>query len=353
MRFIGNKENLLDRIYFVLSRRGITGKTFFDFFSGTTSVARFFKRKGYKVFSSDLLYLSYCLQRAYVTNNAEPKFAKLLPIIGNSNNNLFESMLDSVLYFLNEMQPVKGFIYENYSVGGTKDLPRPRMYLSDENAKKIDAIRQKIEEWHIGALLSEDEYFILLACLVESVGFFSNISGVYAAFQKQWDARALKPFIIKPIELVYNKENNRSFHANSMDLIKDIDTDILYLDPPYNERQYAPNYHLLETIAKYDSPQIHGITGMRDYSNQKSSFCNKGSALRELDIIAKTAKYKYLILSYNTEGIMPQKDIKATLGQYGDVEVVEFEYLRFKSNNNGESKTKKHVHEQLYILKKV
>lgn len=128
---------------------------------------------------------------------------------------------------------------------------------------------------------------------------------------------------------------------------------LLYLDPPYNERQYAPNYHLLETIAKYDNPKIHGITGMRDYSGQKSSFCNKDSALRELDKVAKHAKYSYLLLSYNTEGIMRQQDIESILKQYGTLEIVEFEYLRFKSNNNGESKTKKHIQEQLYILKRL
>jgi len=350
MRFIGNKENLIDRIYNALLQRNIHGKTFFDFFSGTASVASFFKKKGYKVFSSDLLYFSYCMQRAYITNNAEPKFKKLLPSIKILKNKLFASNLDNVLDFLNEIKPVKGFIYKNYSIGGTANLPQPRMYLSDDNAKKIDAIRIQIENWKIANLLTKDEYFILITCLIESVSFFSNVSGVYAAFQKKWDPRALKPFFIKPISLVFNKEQNYVFNKNSIELIQDIDVDIIYLDPPYNERQYAPNYHLIETIAKYDNPIIRGITGIRDYSNQKSSFCNKVSALLELDNIAKNAKCKYLLLSYNTEGIMPQKNIEAILSKYGKLEVIEFDYLRFKSNNNGESKTKKHIFEQLYIL---
>jgi adenine-specific DNA-methyltransferase len=176
------------------------------------------------------------------------------------------------------------------------------------------------------------------------------VAGVYAAFQKKWDKRALKSFTLRTIDLVYNKQKNEVFNMDSMQLIDTIDTDILYLDPPYNERQYAPNYHILETIAKYDNPVIKGITGMRDYSKQKSLFCNKDTALQSLDKIANTVKYKHLILSYNSEGIMASKKIVETLQKYGNVELVEFDYLRFKSNSNGESQTKKHIHEQLYIL---
>ena len=351
MRFIGNKENLLTKIDFELAKRNITGKTFFDFFSGTVSVGRFFKKKGYQVFSSDLLYFSYCLQQAYIINNSEPQFSKKLSIIDNKSQSLIEFPLEKVLHFLNNIKPLPGFIYENYSVAGTSNLLQPRMYLSDENAQKIDAIRTQIEEWQLADLLTSNEYFILITCLIESVSFFSNVSGVYAAFQKKWDPRALKPFVLKSIELVYNNQNNQAFNTDSLSLINGIEVDILYIDPPYNERQYAPNYHLLETLARYDKPIIHGITGMRDYSQQKSSFCNKSTALQDLNKIAKEAMYKYLILSYNSEGIMKQTDIKTTLGRYGDLELLEFENLRFKSNNNGESKTKKHIFEQLYILR--
>ncbi|MCA6069579.1 MAG: DNA adenine methylase [Endomicrobium sp.] len=352
MRFIGNKENLLNNIHYTLDKRNIKGNSFFDFFSGTSNVARFFKKKGYKVCSSDLLYFSYCMQYAYIKNNSLPKFKKILPLIDTQQINLITSPLDLVLDFLNNIEPIKGFIYNNYSMGGTSALEKPRMYFSDENAQKIDSIRTQIEEWKSNKLLTKDEYFILLTSLIESISFYSNISGVYAAFQKKWDERALKKFTLRPIELVFNKENNEVFNVDSMTLINDIKTDILYLDPPYNERQYAPNYHILETIAKYDNPIVKGITGMRDYHDQKSSFCNKDMALQSLNNIAKNAKYKHLVLSYNSEGIMPSKKIIEVLSRYGNVELVEFEYLRFKSNNNGESKTKKHISEQLYILAK-
>ena len=353
MRFIGNKANIVERIDFILQTYGIKGNVFFDFFSGTTSVARFYKKKNYKIYSCDLLYMSYCLQKAYIENNTEPIFQNLLPKLNTKSCLLFASPLDIVVEYLNKYTPpMKGFVYKNYTPGGSATLDKPRKYFSDQNGKKIDGIRTQIEYWKEEKLISENEYFILLACLIETVPFYANISGVYAAFQKNWDNRAIKPLALRTIDIIKNDHENTVYNTDSMDICEQTETDILYIDPPYNERQYAPNYHILETIAKYDNPKIKGVTGMRDYDSQKSKFCNPQSAMLELDKVAKTGKYKYLVLSYNSEGIMPQSQIVETLQQYGDLELQQFEYLRFKSNNNGSSKTKKHIFEQLYILAK-
>mgnify|MGYP001619429290 FL=1 len=350
MRFIGNKEKLVDRIYQVVSATNTKGGSFCDFFSGTSNVGRYFKEKGFEILSSDLLYFSYVLQKAYIENNSEPKFKKLLKKINVSSNSLFSSPFDLVRNYLNKLKGVKGFIYKNYTEEGTVGKEFVRKYFTPENGKKIDAIRTKIEEWRKEKLVNDSEYFVLLASLIESVPFYANISGVYAAFLKQYDPRALKTLEIKPISF-YSGEKEHSVHnKNSMELIDTIDVDILYLDPPYNHRQYAPNYHLLETIALYDNPKIKGITGMRDYKNQKSEFCNKDTALQALEKIAKTAKYKHLILSYNSEGTMPEKEILSVLKKYGKVTLQNIDYLRFKSNSNGDSKHKKIIQEQLYVL---
>ena len=353
MRFIGNKENLLNNIYSELSIRNIKGNSFFDFFAGTGNVGKFFKEKGYQVFSSDVLYFSYVLQRAYIQNNNVVTFNKLIKKFNIKNtNDFFSTPLDSIVDFLNQIEPKKGFIYKNYAPSGTVNLEQPRMYFNDGNAQKIDAIRETINIWKYEELISDNEYYILIACLIETVPFYANISGVYAAFNKKWDPRAKKELVLRSIKLILNDKTNESFNCNSIELLKKIKTDIIYLDPPYNHRQYAPNYHLLETIAKYDSPTIKGITGMRNYDDQKSNFCNKLKALKELEKIASEAQYKYLILSYNSEGIMQQGNILDILQKFGIVELIEFSYRRYKSNNNGLSKTKKNVQEQLYILER-
>ncbi len=352
MRFIGNKENLVEKIYQIMQSKNITGNSFFDFFAGTTNVGRFFKKIDYQVYSSDLLYFSYILQRAYIQNNQDLIFDKLLKTINIKSNSLFATPLYLVVEYLNNLEISGGFIFQNYTPEGTANLEIPRMYYTAENGKIIDTIRQQIENWNNENLLTENEYFALLACLIETVPFYANVSGVYAAFQKQWDPRAVKKMQLRPIETVKNNQLNYAYNDNSVNLLEQVSADIFYLDPPYNQRQYAPNYHLMETIAKYDNPEIKGVSGMRNYENQKSLFCNAETGLQELYKIAKNGKYKWLILSYNTEGIMPKQKIISVLEQFGTVELVEFDYLRFKSNSNGDSKHKKYIQEQLYILRK-
>lgn len=351
MRYIGNKENIIDKIYAILIKHKVTGNSFFDFFSGTTNVARFYKKLGYKIYSSDVMYMSYCLQKAYIENGEAPSFRNLLPHININSARLFASPLELVLEYLDAIPDIKGFIFKNYTPEGTKNLSQPRMYFSNENGMRIDAIRQRIELWRNKDLISDSEYFVLLTCLIETISFYANIAGVYAAFHKKWDPRAIKKLKMRPIQIIPNMTKNYVHYGDSLEIVGNYEVDILYLDPPYNERQYLPNYHLVETIAAYDNPEICGVTGMRGYENKKSTFCNAKTALRDLDFVAKNGKYKYLVLSYNSEGIMPQSDIITTLSKYGEVVLEEFQYLRFKSNNNGLSKTKKHINEQLYILK--
>ena len=355
MRYIGNKENIISQIDNILEKRNIKGNTFFDFFSGTTSVAKYYKKKGYTIQSSDLMYMSFCLQKAYIENNEEePLFERIIPVIDSTkiNDTLFKTPFDIVIEYLNQIPDKKGFIYENYTPSGTKNLDIPRMYFSDENGLRIDAIRQEIENWKRENLLLENEYYILLSCLIETVSFYANVAGVYAAFYKKWDPRAVKRLELRRIELYNNQKKNIVHNLNSLDLVENINTDILYLDPPYNERQYLPNYHILETIAKYDNPTIKGVTGIRDYENKKSTFCNPKTALRDLELIIQKSNFKHLILSYNSEGIMSQEDIMALMSNYGKVAFEQFLYARFKSNNKGLSKTKKTVYEQVYILTK-
>ncbi len=352
MRYIGNKENLCDKIFHIMQSKNIKGSSFFDIFAGTTSVGQYFKQKGYQIFSSDLMYFSYVLQKAYIYNNEEILFENLLDIIPTNASNLFVTNLEKVIDYLNTIPQKQGFIYENYTPSGTKDLETPRMFFSDENGKIIDAIRLQIEDWKNQKLISENEYFILVACLIETVSFYANVAGVYAAFHKKWDPRAVKKMILRPIKIISNNKGNKVFNLNSVELLDEVQADIFYLDPPYNQRQYAPNYHLLETIAKYDNPIIKGVSGIRDYQEQKSKFCNAKTALTELDLIAQKGNFNHLVLSYNSEGIMPSENIISILEKYGKTELIEFDYLRFKSNNNGKSKHKKYIKEQLYILKK-
>jgi adenine-specific DNA-methyltransferase len=354
MRFIGNKTKLLVYIHEILRKHdALPGHTFFDFFAGTASVGKYFKEKGYLVSSSDILYFSFVLQEAYIGTTREPLFKQLLEKLPKAASGAGYTGYELTLRYLNSVPGVEGFIYQNYTEEGTANFDTTRKFFKGENGKKIDAIRILIEEWYRKQWVSREEYYVLLATLIESVPFYANISGVYAAFLKDYDPRAKKDFVLRPIKLTNMGPTGRAYNRNSMEMLKDINTDILYLDPPYNARQYAPNYHVLETIARYDNPKIKGVAGIRPYETQKSEFCNVQTALAALDTIANTATYKVLALSYNSEGIMPAKEILKILSKYGDTHKYEVDYRRFKSNSGGALQRKTvPVKEQLYVLKK-
>ena len=357
MRFIGCKENLLDFIETLVKQKDVKGNVFCDLFAGTGSVAKHFKKLGYKIISSDLLFFSYVLQKVYIEQNQYPKFTKLLKHlkIDPIEETLFTSDSQNakgIIKYLNNLEGIEGFIYKNYSPEGTRGQTYSRKYFTGDNSKRIDAIREKIEEWKKSNLINEQEYYFLLASLIEAVPFVANISGTYSAFLKEWDKRAFKKLTLEVPEIIKSNETHKVYHTDGLKVLDQVKgIDILYLDPPYNERQYAPNYHILETIAKWDNPQIKGITGMRPYENQKSDFCNSKTGIKALGEIIKKNNFKHLLLSYNDDGIMPESEILKLFNNAGKSEITEQSYQRYKSNSNGEQKDG--VKEKIYYLKSV
>src|SRR3990167_5304080 len=271
MRFIGCKDNLLQDIETFVSSHGIRGNSFCDLFSGTGSVGKHFKKLGYKIISTDLLFFSYVLQKVYIELNRYPQFDKLIKNLGLSPEKetlfTYESVnAEEIIRYLNDLPPIKGFIYKNYSPEGTAQSKYIRKYFTGQNATKIDAVRQKVEEWKRQGLIDDDEYYFLVCAVIEAVPFVANISGTYAAFLKKWDPRAHKTFMLEVPKIIESNQKHIVHNINGLNLLDEVkNIDILYLDPPYNERQYAPNYHILETIALWDNPKIKGVTGMREY----------------------------------------------------------------------------------------
>lgn len=328
MRFIGSKIQLLDHIKRVVDEKAPDAETFCDIFSGTAAVARYFKQ-WYQVYSNDLLYFSYVLQRGTVENDSVPTFEKLQSNLGISDpisylNELPLEQMDA------ELSVEKRFFQNTYAPDGG------RMYMNNDNALRIDFARNKAEEWKQEKLLSDDEYFYLVACIVEGIPFISNTSGTYGAFHKTWERRSYKTYEVYRLDVCHNGKKNRSFNVDGVELLQKINGDVLYIDPPYNNRQYLPNYHVLETAARYDFPEVRGVTGQRPYGNAKSDFCLKKKALPAFEQLIKNAQFKHILLSYSTDGLMNIDNMEAIMKQYGKPEtfqVYEIPYRRYKSRN--------------------
>lgn len=350
MNYIGSKLSLLDflgeSIDKVVDKKSYV---FCDLFAGTGIVGSYFKKKGYKIVANDLQYYSYILNRHYIGNHKELVFTKLIKEIPELKNIETKDRKNFICEYLSSLKGKKGFIYKNYCLGGTKNETEPRQYFSDKNGMKCDAIRQKIESWKKDNLISDDEYYFLIASLIESIDKYANTASVYGAFLKQLKKSAQNNLILKPAELIINDQDHAVFNDDINKVINEVKGDILYLDPPYNQRQYATNYHILETVARYDNPKIYGKTGLREYQSQKSLYCSRGQVKKAFKDLILKAKVKYIFLSYNNEGLMTPGDIKEIMSLRGKYGKFTKEYNRFKADksdnrNYKANKTTEYLH---------
>jgi len=324
MNYIGSKYKLSNWIKEEINRKvEVKDKVFCDIFSGTGIIGRVFKRDVKKVIANDIEYYAYVLNRNYIGNHKNLK--EKLKVIEYLNN---LSLRDD------------GFIYNNYC------SPSNRLYFSDENGKKIDTIRMEIEKFKD----DEDLYYFLLASLIESADKVANTASVYGAFLKKLKKSAQKELVLEPAIYEENDNEHLVFRNDANELIKNIKGDILYLDPPYNSRQYGANYHLLNTIAEYKEFEPKGKTGLREYF--KSPWCQKGKVKKVFEDLIKEANFEWIFLSYNNEGLMKEEEIKEIMSNYGRYELIKKEYQRYKADKNREYKDNK-TYEYLHILRKI
>lgn len=329
MNYIGSKYSLLpflEQVY--CSVADGSEKVFCDLFAGTGSVGRLFKRLGLRVIANDLQYYAYVLNKAYIEINEPPKFLKLRKkyrAAVASNRARSDDPVIEALAFITNLPGRAGFIARNY--GPDAD----RLYYTSENARKADAIRQAIERWRKQQVITEQEYFYILCSLLEAIDQVANTASVYGAFLKKFKDSARKPLILRPLDLSNHVKGCKAFNEDANVLIRKLKCDVLYLDPPYNHRQYGANYHVLETIAAYDNPELTGITGMRSY--QRSRYCQPKSAKDALAHLVRSASAKHILLSYNDEGLLSRDDVREILSLRGEPVTFSKAYNRFKADN--------------------
>jgi adenine-specific DNA-methyltransferase len=226
---------------------------------------------------------------------------------------------------LNALPGERDFIHAHYSPAGG------RMYLTEENAARVDAIRSKIRAWEPALTLGE--HARLLADLVMAVSAVSNTAGTYGCYLKRWKARALVPLDLKPVARGPAGGGHAVYCCDAETVAPRLNSPVVYADPPYTKRQYAAYYHLLETIVLGDEPELTGSTGLRPWHDKDSDWCHRRRAPDALRRLLEKLRCEHFFLSYNEDGQIPDGLIREILGTRGRLEVHETSYRRYRSSS--------------------
>lgn len=335
LNYIGSKRSLIDFLKESIDNVVVNKKdyTFCDLFSGTGIVGFTIGKEFQSIITNDMEYYSFVINKGlYVP---------------------FTAFLKEKISYLNDIADIEtnkgnGYIIEHYS--------EPRLFFTKDNARRIDVIRTELNNMLSSKKITDNDFYFLLGSLILSADKVSNTASVYGAYLKQFKTSAKKVLKLEPLHdcnddvksIVLNCDINRIDECKELD---NKNLDVVYLDPPYNNRQYGANYCPLNYIARYDNNiSVKGKTGLLENYN-KSSFCRK-KGLKELfeDLINKLVKKsaKYIFISYNNEGLLSISELREILTKYGKVVLKEKKYKRFKSSIEDDSNDS--VQELLWCL---
>ncbi len=273
-RYLGNKNNILLFIENIIKNEIGNFSSFCDIFAGTGVVGNYFNQKNKKIILNDLLYHNFVALNAFLNSDYFSK-EKILGIIDKFNS-----------------LSIKEDNYFSINFGDR--------YFSVDNAKKIGFIREEIRELFLEDKINRKEKDILLTSLNYSIDKIANTVGHYDAYIKKEIKN--KSFKMEYLDTnIENNVNNEIYNRDANILIRDIECDILYLDPPYNSRQsrqYSDAYHLLENLTLWQKPKLEGVAKKFDRTHIKSEYC-KVTATKSFKDLIVNAKAKYILLSYN------------------------------------------------------
>jgi adenine-specific DNA-methyltransferase len=331
LNYIGSKFQLLDWIDESIREtthwNDYTNKRIGDLFSGTGVVSHYFRQRGAVVFSNDAELYSSIISHSLSISSYTPRI--------QSTIGRFHLELESKNY-----TQTFGFITKNYSPYDGCE----RMFFTVDNAQRIDYIRNCIEM--IKPTITIDEYKYLIACLLLAADAVSNVPAVYGCYLKNFKAKANKTLTLIPIHTIAQPSHpsSKTYNCNVLDNAMTSDMghcDFVYLDPPYNERQYSKNYFPLNMIAltpaeQNAQPPLKGKTGIPE-GCFSSPFCKKREVIKAFREMFRCIQSDYIGLSYSSEGLLSKEELMEILQGYGEVRVFEREHKRFKSFDYNET----------------
>lgn len=320
-RYLGNKTRLAEWIVGEIAQVIPPGSSIADPMCGTASISIALARAGYSVTAADALTFPVVHARTRLLAKHPPTFAAL-------------GGYDEALGWMRSAAPCEGYFFREFGESGRPENGRaPRLYFSARNAAHIDGIREGIRTLRSAGALTEIEHSVLLHHLILATNKVANITGTYGYFRSTLSAPALRPLTFEPIDFEDTVGNHTVTQSAVEDLASTLTTDAVYLDPPYTKRQYAGNYHVLETLAQEDEPIAAGDGGLRPWTDQASDFCYRRSAGQAFRETLKRLHVPHVFISYSEDGQVQEDELMSILSDFGKVTVHEQPHVRFRSND--------------------
>jgi adenine-specific DNA-methyltransferase len=303
IKYLGSKRLLLPAIMQAVSDLQPTG-TVMDLFSGTSRVGKVLKQAGYAVVSNDNNRYAEVVARCHVAADAEVVSPDIQPLLKE----------------LAHAPSVDGWFTETYC--------RQSRFFRPENGVRIEGMRNAIEQMG----LPETQKAILLVSLMEAADRVDSTTGVQMAYLKQWAPRAHNALELRMPEILPRSPGGEceAWCLDAVDAASRFEGDLVYLDPPYNQHSYLGNYHIWETLVRWDEPEVYGIACKRvDCRERRSPFNSKVAFADAFAAVLEPLSGKPMVVSFSDEGYLARADLERMLGAHGAVEVREQEHPRY------------------------
>ena len=302
IKYLGSKKTLLPRICRAVACLPEV-KTISDVFSGTSRVGHVLKKKGYRVLSNDLNQYATTLACCYVEADSEDWSEKA------------QNLVDA----FNKLPGKAGYFTETFCVQSR--------FFQPKNGARIDAIRNHIVEQKLDKELES----IMLVSLMEAADRVDSTVGLQMAYLKKWAPRAHNDLELRVPEILPRSRfgKGKAHNGDALEFVSQVTVDLAYLDPPYNQHKYMANYHIWETLIRWDEPEFYGVACKRkDVRERKSPFNSKRVAMAAMTDLIRAVQARYLMVSFNDEGYISRSEMEAILSERGEVIVLENEYPR-------------------------
>lgn len=298
-RYLGNKYRILPFIKQTIAENCGDFETFADIFAGTGAVSSAYTDK--ILYTNDILYSNYLCHLTWFSDEVFD-ISKI-----EKHINLYNS----------EIPFEENYMTQNFS--GT--------YFSDKVCSKIGFIRENIENEFKSGKINSRERAMLITSLLYGIDKIANTCGHYDAYRK--NAELPESFTMCVPEPNVNLKHNHCFNEDTNELVKKISADVVYIDPPYNSRQYCDAYHLIENVARWEKPKVFGVAKKMDRTALKSKYCTREAPAAFEDLV-KNISAKYIVVSYNN---MAKKGNDRSNARISDSQILE------TLENKGEVKT--------------